>query len=304
MCAGRPCLVSLVVCLMVMLPSSGRCTETYALETGKGCEACHRDPAGGGALTEEGASFRQGLTETNRYRPLSRAQWLVRLAIGYLHTVTAMLWFGTILDVHLLLRPAYAARGLPRGELILGWVSMAVMAVTGALLSMARLASWEMLLHTRFGVLLLIKIVLFLMLVASATVVTFVIGPKLKRRVPLGAPGGARPMTADGLAACDGQEGRPAYIAYAGKVYDVTHSTLWKGGRHMGKHPCGADLTGFLSQAPHGDEKVLAMREVGDFRPDAAVRPGPHVRVFYVLAYLNLVPVFLIILILALWRWG
>ncbi len=206
--------------------------------------------------------------------------------------------------VHLLLRPAYAARGLPRGELTLGWVSMAVMAVTGVLLSMARLASWEMLFHTRFGILLLIKIVLFLILVASATVVTFVIGPRLKRRAAAEPHSGAGPLTADALAACDGGEGRPTYIAYAGKVYDVSDSPLWEGGRHMGKHPAGAELTPFLAQAPHGEEKILAMREVADFRPDVAAGTRPEARVFFVLAYLNLVPVFLIILIVALWRWG
>jgi predicted heme/steroid binding protein/uncharacterized membrane protein len=217
---------------------------------------------------------------------------VARLLIGYLHTLTAILWFGTILYVHLLLRPAYAARGLPRGELMLGWVSMAVMAVTGGLLSMARLASWEMLFHTRFGILLLIKIVLFLILVASATVVTFVIGPKLKRRAAAEPDSGAGPMTADALAACDGREGRPTYIAYAGKVYDVSNSPLWKGGRHMGKHPAAAELTPFLAQAPHGEEKILAMREVADFRPDVAAGTRLEVRVFFLLAYLNLVPVF------------
>ncbi len=302
--AGRRLLVSLLFCFVVLLPESGRCTETYASETGKSCEACHLDPSGGGPLTEEGAAFRQGLIQTKGYRPLSRTQRVARLLIGYLHTVTAILWFGTILYVHLLLRPSYAARGLPRAELMLGWVSMAVMAVTGGLLSMARLASWEMLFDTRFGILLLIKIALFLILVASATVVTFVIGPKLKRRTGAGPQRGAGPMTAEGLAAYDGRKGRPTYIAYAGKVYDVSNSPLWKEGRHMGKHPAGADLTPFLAQAPHGEEKILAMGEVADFRPDVAARMRPEVRTFYVLAYLNLVPVFLIIFILALWRWG
>ncbi len=213
MCAGRCLIVSFVFCFLLLLPESGRCTETYASETGKSCDACHIDPSGGEPLTEEDAAFRQGLVETKRYRPPSRTQRVARLLIGYLHTVTAILWFGTILYVHLLLRPSYAARGLPRGELMLGWVSMAVMALTGAFLSVARLTSWEMLFHTRFGILLLIKIALFLTLVASATVVTFVIGPKLKRRASGGTEAGTGPMTPDGLAGYDGREGRPTFIA-------------------------------------------------------------------------------------------
>ena len=43
---------------------------------------------------------------------------MVRLIIGYLHLLTAIAWFGTILYVHILLKPACAAKGLPKGELI------------------------------------------------------------------------------------------------------------------------------------------------------------------------------------------
>ena len=45
------------------------------------------------------------------------------------------MWFGTILYVHLLLKPAYAARGLPRGELMLGWTCIVMMAITGIVLT-------------------------------------------------------------------------------------------------------------------------------------------------------------------------
>ncbi len=98
MFAGRRILVSLVFCVVALLPGSGRCTETYAAETGKSCEACHLDPSGGGLLTEEGSVFRQGLIQTKGYRPLSRSQRVARLLVGFLHTLTAILWFGTILE--------------------------------------------------------------------------------------------------------------------------------------------------------------------------------------------------------------
>jgi len=40
----------------------------------------------------------------------------VRFAAGFLHLLTAVMWFGTILYVHLLLKPAYASRVCPAGS--------------------------------------------------------------------------------------------------------------------------------------------------------------------------------------------
>ena len=48
------------------------------------------------------------------------------------------------------------------------------------------------------------------------------------------------------LARCDGKEGRPAWVAYRGRVYDVSGSFLWKGGRHMATHEAGRDLSDVL----------------------------------------------------------
>jgi predicted heme/steroid binding protein len=52
----------------------------------------------------------------------------------------------------------------------------------------------------------------------------------------------------------DGTRGRPAYIAYEGSVYDVTASTLWRGGLHKDLHYAGTDLTRTLRKAPHTAE--------------------------------------------------
>ena len=64
---------------------------------------------------------------------LEDPQKIIRFIVGYVHLLTAIAWFGTILYVHILLKPAYAAKGLPKGELILGWMSMIIMSVTGTL---------------------------------------------------------------------------------------------------------------------------------------------------------------------------
>jgi len=61
---------------------------------------------------------------------------------------------------------------------------------------------------------------------------------------------------ADELAGFNGENGKPAYIAHDGKVYDVSESKLWRKGQHMNRHRSGADLTSDMQAAPH-DFKVL-----------------------------------------------
>jgi len=58
------------------------------------------------------------------------------------------------------------------------------------------------------------------------------------------------------LQAYDGQEGRPAYLAYKGQVYDVSDSRLWRKGLHVRRHHAGNDLSADLVAAPH-DESVF-----------------------------------------------
>ena len=58
-------------------------------------------------------------------------------------------------------------------------------------------------------------------------------------------------MTRDELSKYDGRDGRPAYVAVNGKVYDFTASKLWPGGDHQGAHQAGCDLTDALQKAPH-----------------------------------------------------
>ncbi len=58
-------------------------------------------------------------------------------------------------------------------------------------------------------------------------------------------------MTKDELATFDGKDGRKAYVAVNGKVYDFTESPLWAAGDHQGLHAAGCDLTEELKSAPH-----------------------------------------------------
>ncbi len=72
-----------------------------------------------------------------------------------------------------------------------------------------------------------------------------------------------RKFTLDELSKFDGREGRPAYIAYKGKVYDVTEDYLWVDGDHQGEHVAGKDLTEEMSRAPHGEDTLERVKMIG-----------------------------------------
>lgn len=75
-------------------------------------------------------------------------------------------------------------------------------------------------------------------------------------------------MNKDELKANDGKGGKPAYIVYNGKIYDVTKSSRWKEGVHMGRHKAGEDLTDFLSMAPHDLEVFERVDQIGLIEED------------------------------------
>lgn len=297
-------LLKFVLLVLLACPVTAMATEEYARQTGRECSACHLDPAGGGELTKAGKEFVATSTEAAAKPALSPAAKGFRFLTGYLHLLTAFLWFGTILYVHLVLKPAYASSGLPRGEMRVGIISMVIMGITGVILTKFRVGSPELLLQSRFGMLLLVKISLYLVMVTSAAFVILVIGPRLHRKQDSDAPlVSSGDMSAEELTRCDGKEGRPALFAHEGTIYDATGSRFWKTGNHMGRHQAGGDLTAVLSQAPHGAELLSRLPAVGRLVA-AASRPAPlHERVFFFMAYMNLAIVFLIVLILALWRW-
>lgn len=280
-------------------------TVEYAQQTGLECKYCHIEPSGGGALTETGKRFQEEKKAGGEYGRLSLPRKMARVLIGYLHIMAAIIWFGTILYVHILLKPAYASKGLPTGELRLGLISMNIVLITGVLLTIARIPSFHLFFSTRFGILLGLKIFLFLLMFSSAMTVAVYIGPRLRKKAssPVAALF-SQAIAPEQLSRFDGNENRPAYIAYRGIVYDVTQGRLWKNGLHLGKHRAGTDLTDSLKSAPHGEEKIVSMPQIGALGAAAEKTVQPfHLRLFYFFAYMNLVLVFIITFVIALMRW-
>ncbi|MDD3642211.1 MAG: multiheme c-type cytochrome [Candidatus Krumholzibacteria bacterium] len=307
-----------VAALLVLAPGGdSEATERYADQTGKGCSFCH-ELGSGGPLNEVGLAY---VRNDYRYpipeRILDKAAVLrsplhrtLRSILGYIHLVAACILAGSIVYVHVFIRPAQLRGGVPRGERTLGLGCMSTLTATGIYLAWYRLDSPSSFLASRFGVLLLVKLALFAVMITLAILAVTVVSRTMRRRaaLPGGAPADATGVTRENLGSFDGTGGRPAYVLYDGAVYDVSGSVKWPGGAHFRKHLAGRDLTGDLAGAPHGPEVFSGLPVVArlDESPGvgAAAGPGGARRIFVAMAWTNLVIVLLILACVSSWRWG
>src|SRR5512139_1827784 len=72
-----------------------------------------------------------------------------------------------------------------------------------------------------------------------------------------------REFNLEELAQYNGENGRPVYVAHAGKVYDVSGSKMWKTGTHMKRHRSGQDLTTDIQAAPHPPDVLDRFAQIG-----------------------------------------
>ncbi|MFH0812587.1 MAG: DUF2231 domain-containing protein [Pseudomonadota bacterium] len=70
-------------------------------------------------------------------------------------------------------------------------------------------------------------------------------------------------FTLEELSRCNGMNGKPVYVAHQGRIFDISESTLWKGGIHMKRHQAGKDLTADIQAAPHTPENLERFPQVG-----------------------------------------
>lgn len=297
--------ISLAFILFCFWVISAYATEEHSDKTQQDCQTCHIDSEGGD-LNQKGDDYK---ASGYRWPPEKSKTALVpipkaaRLFIGYFHILAAFLWFGTILYVHLLLKPAYASKGLPKGEVVLGAVSMVVMGITGIMLTLSRIRSFSVLYQTTWGVTLLIKVLLYCIMITSAMVVVTWIGPRLKKGKKRGILPKGDVFDTLTLSGFDGNEGRPGFIAFKAKVYDVSGLKLWSGGTHLKKHLAGTDLSAAIAQAPHGEEKLENLKVAGQYNATLKLPLTFAQQAFYFIAYMNLILVFAVLFVIAYWRW-
>jgi predicted heme/steroid binding protein/uncharacterized membrane protein len=84
-------------------------------------------------------------------------------------------------------------------------------------------------------------------------------------------------FTSEELLGFNGKDGNPTYVAFKGKVYDVSKSRLWPKGLHMNRHASGKDLSPDISAAPHGTEVFERYPQVGVLKaePSGGLKPLP-----------------------------
>jgi predicted heme/steroid binding protein len=67
------------------------------------------------------------------------------------------------------------------------------------------------------------------------------------------------------LALRNGQDRPEIWVAYAGKIFDMTTSKLWKNGKHY-EHWAGQDLTDELQDAPHSAKVFEKFEPIGQLK--------------------------------------
>lgn len=288
-------ILALAALIFAASPGTSTSTEYYASKTGQDCSVCHKDASGGGPLTDTGKSFADGgylwpSKKTTNDAKSSTGTGAAKLILGFLHLLSGIVWIGTIFYVHLVLKPRYAVGGLPKTELRMAWISIAIIGITGVPLTIMRYHDLATLFSTRSGVYLSVKIGLYLFLVLSAGYVTLVLNARLKKH-------------RSDWQANDGREDRPAWVKVGDLLYDFSSSKRWAGGSHFGRHQAGQDLTDALKGAPHGPEK-LAQFPSFSLAGKALAKESAAVSTLLVMAYVNLFAALGVVVAIALWKWG
>ena len=85
-------------------------------------------------------------------------------------------------------------------------------------------------------------------------------------------------MTRSELARFDGREGRRAYAAVNGKIYDFTGSPRWKDGDHEAQHRAGCDLSRDLEAAPHIRAVIERFPVVGSLEEETVPPAGKEIK--------------------------
>ena len=305
-------LLLLAMCLSFLSPALAN--EEYADRVERECTYCHVESIGGRLNVTGFAFIRNGyqypipdevLDKVRSFRsPVFKT---VRFIAGYLHLLAAVVFFGAIFYIHIFIKPGTLKGGIPRNERILGVSCMVTLILTGIFLTWVRIDRWEQFFNNTFGLMLFVKIALFVIMVLNGLMAITVLHRRMGREVH-GSPG---PADAENIGLADmgrfdGSGGNPAYVVYENKVYDVSESAKWKDGKHFGRHAAGTDLTEAMKGAPHGPELLERVTYVGatpETVSTAPRSPGPAHRLFVRVAYVNLIIIFLILGCISVWRW-
>lgn len=102
-----------------------------------------------------------------------------------------------------------------------------------------------------------------LLIILTIIVLSFVIFVGCSKTDNSAGKGEEMVLTLEELAHYDGKDGRKAYVAVDGIIYDMTDSAPWMQGMHNG-FQAGRDLTEAIKkESPHGVSKLSNVPRVG-----------------------------------------
>ena len=301
----------LAFCLTVLPVDRAQSMPQFASATNRACSHCHLSALGGGSLTPGGEAFRESLRSSDP--PIdpkllvSSGQRLLNMALYLIHILFGVTWVGLFL--FLFLPAALRHRAfpvLPKGYLRQMWYGVAAIAVTGPFLTYFRSRFIPGFFTTRFGILLMVKILAAISLFAATAYISWhlVIYARSRYRKLAKDLDGQHTLVLSNsdLALFTGKGKRRSLFVYEGKIYDASGRDLWRKGMHPGGHTAGADLSGELKKAPHGPEVMGRLPEVGILSKEPS-ETERKVRLFIRGAYLGLFACLVIMIVAASWRW-
>lgn len=310
-----------MVVLAPPLAEEARATQIFADQTGKNCDYCHIGRPDNLEFTADGNLFVQNyyqLPGAAHGAPqsglrLSLERHLRKLLLA-LHAAAGVALAGAAIFL------GFVPRQLAREDHSIAerkfiWVSMGLAIGGGALLIPFVYVPGNDFWHSTYGSYLGLKIVLtnllMLLMIIRLIVARRTAGARKEAELLLALPDFSRfaAFSPGDLKQFTGRKGRRALIAFKGKVYDVTDARHWNDGLHQSKHSAGADLTGDIAAAPHGEAVLQAAREVGIYDPamtasgnDTLRRFNAYVRRFNALSWAAAAVAAGLAVTLAFWR--
>jgi predicted heme/steroid binding protein len=304
--------ISLILAALLFLwPGTGEAMPPFAKATGQSCSHCHISPFGGGPLTPAGETFLRNMQSANPpidpYLLITTGQRLTHMAAYLIHILFGVAWVGLFL--YLFLPYALRQRAFPtppRGYLRQMWYGAAVIVVAGPFLAAMKAQFVPGLFRSRFGFLLIMKILAVLLLLVATVFVTWYLMVYSSRRYRSLSEridrGEDFQMTGDDLTLFTGRGKRRALVAVKGNLFEMTGRDLWRHGIHPGGHHAGQDLTDSFRDAPHGPEVLDRVRRVGRITEETTVK-NRVTRWFFRAIFTGTAACLVILAVVALWRW-
>ena len=178
---ARSILILFTFFFIFSLIQSVHASPEFSGQTEQPCSACHKNPDGGGALTLKGERYK---ADGFFWGDVNQPAWstrLIKTILGFLHILFGVVWFGSIVYVHIIIKPQSLVGGMPKSEKRLGRICIVMVGLTGIGLSLIKFQTPRELWTTSFGIIWIVKVGTYLLMLIAAAVATTAIDRRLQR---------------------------------------------------------------------------------------------------------------------------